>query len=135
MGTMADTSMPMGLTFAGRAYDDAALLQLATAFEATGRYRAPPPRTPDLPAPPVIPPADALAPTLSAQRKGDSLTLTASAPILWASVDGQPVPGLPATSVTLRIPDNTHRPASGCGPTGPLVVALFAEGQGASVTC
>ena len=135
MGTMADTSMPMGLTFAGRAYDDAALLQLATAFEATGRYRAPPPRTPELPAPPVIPPADAPAPTLSTQRKGDSLTLTASAPILWASVDGQPVPGLPATSVTLRIPDNTHRPASGCGPTGPLVVALFAEGQGASVTC
>lgn len=135
MGTMADTGMPMGLTFAGRAYDDAALLQLATAFEATGRYRAPPPRTPDLPAPPVIPPADAPAPTLSTQRKGDSLTLTASAPILWASVDGQLVPGLPATSVTLRIPDNTHRPASGCGPTGPLVVALFAEGQGASVTC
>ena len=135
MGTMADTSMPMGLTFAGRAYDDAALLQLATAFEATGRYRAPPPRTPELPAPPVIPPADAPAPTLSAQRKGDSLTLTASAPILWASVDGQPVPGLPATSVTLRIPDNTHPPAAGCGPMGPLVVALFAEGQGASVTC
>ena len=46
MGTMADTGMPMGLTFAGRGWDDAALLQLACAFEATGRYRTPPPRCP-----------------------------------------------------------------------------------------
>ncbi|MFE7463161.1 amidase [Streptomyces sp. NPDC057499] len=49
MGTMADTGMPVGLTFAGRAYDDNALLRLAAAFEATGRRRAEPPRTPRLP--------------------------------------------------------------------------------------
>lgn len=48
MGTMADTGMPVGLTFAGRAYDDAALLALATAFEATGARRSEPPRTPRL---------------------------------------------------------------------------------------
>ena len=48
MGTMADTGMPVGLTFAGRAYDDAALLALAAAFEATGRRRTVPPRTPPL---------------------------------------------------------------------------------------
>ena len=36
MGTMADIGMPVGLTFAGRAYDDTALLTLAAAFEATG---------------------------------------------------------------------------------------------------
>jgi len=48
MGMMADIHMPAGLTFAGRAYDDAALLKLAVAFEATGRYRQPPPRTPEL---------------------------------------------------------------------------------------
>ncbi|MDR6971781.1 amidase [Leifsonia shinshuensis] len=48
MGTMTDTRMPVGLTFAGRAYDDAALLRLAAAFEATGRRRAEPPRTPRL---------------------------------------------------------------------------------------
>lgn len=48
MGMMADIYMPAGLTFAGRAYDDTALLKLATAFEATGRYRQPPPRTPEL---------------------------------------------------------------------------------------
>jgi len=49
MGTMADIGMPVGLTFAGRAYDDNALLALAAAFEATGDRRTTPPRTPPLP--------------------------------------------------------------------------------------
>ncbi|WP_424464749.1 amidase [Pseudoclavibacter helvolus] len=48
MGTMADIGMPVGLTFAGRAYDDTALLRLASAFEATGERRTEPPRTPRL---------------------------------------------------------------------------------------
>ncbi|MBM1817478.1 amidase [Pseudosulfitobacter pseudonitzschiae] len=47
MGTMADTQMPVGLTFAGRAYDDNSLLSCACAFEATGPYRTSPPRTAD----------------------------------------------------------------------------------------
>ena len=46
MGIMADTGMPAGLTFAGRGWDDLRLLQIACAFEATGRYRSPPPRCP-----------------------------------------------------------------------------------------
>jgi amidase len=46
MGTMADIGMPVGLTFAGRAYDDTALLGLATAFEKTGTRRGRPPRAP-----------------------------------------------------------------------------------------
>ena len=49
MGTMADIGMPVGLTFAGRAYDDTALLALGLAFENTGDRRTPPPRTPRLP--------------------------------------------------------------------------------------
>ncbi|MGO4592471.1 amidase [Leifsonia sp. 2TAF2] len=49
MGTMHDIGMPVGLTFAGRAYDDTALLALAAAFESTGRRRTEPPRTPRLP--------------------------------------------------------------------------------------
>jgi amidase len=49
MGTMADTGMPAGLTIAGRAYDDTALLTLAAAFESTGARRSSPPRTPALP--------------------------------------------------------------------------------------
>lgn len=48
MGVMADIGMPVGLTFAGRAYDDSRLLQLASAFEATGSKRLVPPRTPPL---------------------------------------------------------------------------------------
>ena len=46
MGVMADIGMPVGLTFAGRAYDDSALLRFAAAFEATGSKRMIPPRTP-----------------------------------------------------------------------------------------
>lgn len=52
MGLMSDIGMPIGLTFAGRAYDDTTLLRLAAAFEATGApgtRRTPPPRTPALP--------------------------------------------------------------------------------------
>ncbi|WP_396667249.1 amidase [Microbacterium sp. R86528] len=48
MGIMGDIGMPVGLTFAGRAYDDSALLSIAAAFEATGSRRMAPPRTPPL---------------------------------------------------------------------------------------
>ncbi len=48
MGVMADIGMPVGLTFAGRAYDDSTLLSLAAAFESTGSKRLIPPRTPAL---------------------------------------------------------------------------------------
>ena len=48
LGMMTDTRMPVGLTFAGRAYDDTALLALGAAFEALGVRRQPPPRTPAL---------------------------------------------------------------------------------------
>ena len=48
MGIMADIGMPVGLTFAGRAYDDSALLHLASAYESTGNNRQIPPRTPAL---------------------------------------------------------------------------------------
>src|SRR5690554_5048041 len=49
MGTMADIGMPVGLTFAGRAYDDNALLRYGYAFEVSGARRTVPPRTPALP--------------------------------------------------------------------------------------
>ena len=48
MGVMSDIGMPVGLTFAGRAYDDSALLRFACAFEAIGTKRLIPPRTPPL---------------------------------------------------------------------------------------
>jgi amidase len=52
MGVMPAIGMPVGLTFAGRAYDDSSLLRLASAFEATGSKRMIPPRTPPLPTQP-----------------------------------------------------------------------------------
>lgn len=48
MGVMAGIGMPVGLTFAGRAYDDTALLRLASAFEGIRPRRIAPPRTPPL---------------------------------------------------------------------------------------
>lgn len=48
MGLMADTAMPVNLTFAGRAYDDNRLLELGYAFEAATRSRVLPSLTPAL---------------------------------------------------------------------------------------
>jgi amidase len=49
MGTMADIGMPVGLTFAGKAYDDTRLLRIAGDFERSTARRTRPPRTPELP--------------------------------------------------------------------------------------
>lgn len=48
MGTMTDIGMPVGLTFAGKAYDDVRLLQFAGDFECSTKRRTAPPRTPAL---------------------------------------------------------------------------------------
>ncbi|KAA9089138.1 amidase [Microbacterium radiodurans] len=48
MGALDDIGMPVGLTLAGRAYDDSALLRLAAAFEALRPRRVAPPRTPEI---------------------------------------------------------------------------------------
>ncbi|KAM6507123.1 hypothetical protein FALCPG4_018510 [Fusarium falciforme] len=48
MGIMINKQMPVGLTFAGRAYDDADLLRWANAFEKRTRLRIEPPHTPAL---------------------------------------------------------------------------------------
>ncbi len=49
MGNISDTGMPVGLTFAGRGYDDARLLALASAFDRAFAGRVRPPRTPEIP--------------------------------------------------------------------------------------
>ncbi|RWX60852.1 amidase [Mesorhizobium sp. M2A.F.Ca.ET.039.01.1.1] len=48
MGAMADIGMPVGLTFAGKAYDDTALLMIAGDYERATKRRTAPPRTPAL---------------------------------------------------------------------------------------
>jgi amidase len=57
MGVMSDIGMPVGLTFAGAAYSDPALLGYAAAFEggASGTLRRPPASTPALPEDRVLP--------------------------------------------------------------------------------
>lgn len=49
MGNMGDIGMPVGLTFAGRGYDDSRLLAFASAFDRAYIGRVPPGRTPELP--------------------------------------------------------------------------------------
>lgn len=48
IGLMADTKMPLNLTFASKAYDDSNLFRYAYAFEKGTRLRQAPPRTPAL---------------------------------------------------------------------------------------
>jgi amidase len=49
MGIMADIGMPVGMTIAGKAYDDTRLLRFAAEFDHAAGLRARPPRTPELP--------------------------------------------------------------------------------------
>ena len=49
LAQLAAAGYPVGLTIAGRAYDDTALLRLGLAFERLGTRRTRPPRTPALP--------------------------------------------------------------------------------------
>jgi amidase len=50
MGIMSDIGMPVGLTFAGRGYDDTNLLSYTWAFDHHRNHRIAAPRTPELPA-------------------------------------------------------------------------------------
>ncbi|KZE88593.1 amidase [Microbacterium sp. TNHR37B] len=52
LAMLPDIGMPVGLTLAGRAYDDNALLRLAVAIEAAAPRRVAPPLTPPLAPPP-----------------------------------------------------------------------------------
>lgn len=134
MGVMADTGMPAGLTFAGRGWDDNALLQLACAFEATGSYRTAPPRVPGetvVPAHP-LPRGVTSVPvlTVAVEDRGDALRLTlgwlAEAPLLRLTVNGRQV-----QEPSLTLPKNTHRHSEWQPPYGPVVVAEFADGTAA----
>lgn len=116
MGTMADIGMPVGLTIAGRPYEDERMLRLGLAVEGLGSRRTVPPRTPELPATVwtavVGAPGGALdardaSVTLEATREGDELvvrgTCAGEAIALW--IDGEQVePSLEGASFTARAP-------------------------------
>lgn len=133
MGVMADTGMPMGLTFAGRGWDDVALLDLAAAFESVATPGSLPPRTPPLPVAPVAGVTDrSKVPGLRVSVDAEGLRIATGAPMLWLTVDGVRVPAAEgAMEVTVSRARTTHRHSDWMPPWGPLVVARFADGSAA----
>ena len=138
MGTMADIGMPVGLTIAGRAYDDSALLAFAWAFAAAGDRRATPPRTPELPtAAPMGPSTGEGTCTLEVDSsvEGDlvRLRIRVSAPDDVAEVrlrvDGNEVE--PGTDVTVPAAEHAVRHSEWQAPYGSLVVATVRTASGA----
>ena len=134
MGQMADTGMPAGLTFAGRGWDDAALLALGAAFESLCPFRGPPCRTPDLgPVAEMPKPQSAARPHLQVTATPEGagmmrLNIDADRPIRLLTIDGKPVSG-----PSHHWPCNSHAHSEWEPPRGPLVVARFADGRAAFV--
>lgn len=154
MGTLADIHMPIGLTFAGRAYDDAQLLRAASAFEQNTRQRRAAPRTPPLPDDGALPAARMIATTplpvlkldaqLSAVADDGTVSITVSGSVTASAalhdlklfVNGE------AQSVqregndfhaTVRLPFDTHYALHSRwrGPYGSLVMAQAEDVHGA----
>lgn len=145
MGMLADIDMPAGLTFAGRAWDDTALLAYACAFERTGAYREAPLRTPALPALPASAETNGtettdLRLTVSVASGGQgrqrlSIQAQSTAPLLWLTVNGKPVAfQQDGTQITAshELDQNTHRHSEWCAPYGHIVIAAT-KGQAAFV--
>ena len=135
MGVMEDTGMPAGLTFAGRGWEDNALLQIACAFEATGHYRQPPSRVPDetlagsFPLPKDQRPAPGLSVTVEDLADGKqrvTVHLQSHAALTRLRVNGQTMQGM-----SLILPKNTHIHSEWQPPYGPIVVAEFDDGTAA----
>ncbi len=146
MGIMKDIGMPVGLTFAGKAYDDVRLLRFAYAFEqSAASRRIVPPRTPPL-ASDSFKAADAVMPR-NRQTTPAELTLTATlgdqsgemveiqvagetnAPLLALSINGhRVVPERSGSKFTARqrIPAAEHLASHSewRKPYGSLVIAV-----------
>lgn len=80
MGTLSDINMPVSVTFAGKAYDDNALLSYAYAFEQATQYRRAPGRITPL-ADEVIEydPAASIAPSKRAEKIAPQVAITPTA--------------------------------------------------------
>jgi len=144
MGVLADIGMPAGLTFAGRAWDDMALLGYACAFEQTGTYRQKPPRTPELSdLPESVSTSLTETPSLSLDasvasdgpgRQRLSIRAQSQSPLLWLTVNGQPVAFRQdgaEVSASLDLEQNTHIHSEWRDPYGHIVIAHASDGTAA----
>jgi amidase len=143
MGLMADIGMPVGLTFAGRGWDDNNLLALACAFEATGDYREAPPRTPELDATfvparlHVVTKPSVLSVTAEAIDEDHARVIVevrSEAPPLAVTLDGEALALNPATGacrVERVLARNRHLHSEWAAPYGHLVITMFADGTAA----
>lgn len=136
MGMLADIGMPAGLTFAGRAWDDTALLGYACAFERTGAYRQAPPRTPELPD--LSNPAGTNAPDVADLRltvaiapdghgrQRLSIRAQSQSRLLWLTVNGVPVAFQQESGqidANLDLEENTRIHSEWRDPYGHIVIA------------
>ena len=146
MGIMADTGMPAGLTFAGRAWDDANLLGMAAAFEATGTYRQAPPRTAGVLETAAAPSAQDTASgnltlTVSVEAEGDDrerllISGETGASAISLTVDGVPVEAAVANGrfrAEHGVAVNRYRHSEWSAPWGHIVIAVTDDGQAAFV--
>ncbi|WP_112313213.1 amidase [Pseudogemmobacter bohemicus] len=134
MGVMADTGMPAGLTLAGRAWDDTALLALARAMEPLLPQTGLAPRTPELSDLPATAQASRLSLEVQTHVAAETVTLeirvSTDATALRLSVNGtdvvpEPAPDGFAAVVALPAdshPRNAHQPPRD-HLAGPLVIA------------
>lgn len=129
MGTRADIGMPVGLTVAGRAYDDSSLLRYAYAFEQAAPLRTPPARTPRLEA--AAPAGLGEGPvslTLSVVERDGAVQVEALTDVpadIAVFVAGVPVANGARVPVAPQLPHSQWR-----APYGPLVIALARTGTG-----
>lgn len=141
MGIMADIGMPVGLTFAGRAYHDNSLLQLASAFEATDTRRVSPPRTPELDDPfftsgvasegTAAPDFSASAEMLDTRRVRITAEFGADEKPVAVTIDGEPVSCIEtATGYRIEriVPRNDYRHSEWSEPWGHLLIVIFDNG-------
>lgn len=153
MGTMADIGMPVGLTFAGKAYEDNDLLRYGYAFEASGSRRTMPPRTPPLPdgTPRAIPsaarsdaaPGLVLEASVSEPDSDGMVTIaitgeTDARSTLALSVNGEPVVpqrGGDEFRASVTVPKHVHEHVHSewRAPYGSIIVAVVRDESGAAV--
>ncbi|WP_431818308.1 amidase [Gordonia jacobaea] len=150
MGTMSDIGMPVNLTFAGRAYDDNALLAYGWAYEHASRRRTAPTATPELPSlmrplmrPGAVAGGDVPALELTASARRDAqvavieIAGSSDADLLQVFVDGDAVPvdreGSSFTaSVEIPAAELKRQHSAWRIPYGALVTAIATSSNGAA---